>query len=380
MKRALLVPLVVVLFGSYSWASEKATIHGIRHWSNEKYTRVVIDIDSPVEFTQNRLSNPDRLFFDLKGCVLPKEITASLPIGDNILKDARAAQFNKNTVRVVLDLENFESFNVFTLHEPYRIVIDVYGKEKSTPILPQDERQKLTGVKKVLIDAGHGGKDTGAIGPSGLYEKDVVLSVAKKLGKILKEKYNIEVFYTRDEDIFIPLEERTAIANSKKVDLFISIHANASPQRSARGIETYILNWTDDEEAMRVAARENAISFKKMQKIQSDLQIILQDLARDSKRDASMKLAHKVHTSIIDTLREDYDEIIDLSVKQALFYVLVGAEMPSILAEISFISNGEEEKRLSEDNYRNKIAEAIANGIVGYITPSKLVKRDSDKI
>ena len=379
MKRALLVPIVVVLFWSLGSDSDAATVQGIRHWSSERYTRIVIDVDKPVDFTQNRLSNPDRLFFDLKGCILPKEISATLPIGDSILKDARAAQFDKNTVRVVLDLESFESFNVITLQEPFRIIIDVYGKEKAPPS-SRPEGQKLAVIKKVLIDPGHGGKDTGAIGPTGLYEKDVVLSVAKKLGSILKERYNVDILFTRGEDVFIPLEERTAIANSKKVDLFISIHANASPRRAARGIETYILNWTDDEEAMRVAARENAISFKKMRKIQGDLQKILSDLARDSKRDESMRLAHSVHNSLVSTLREDYDEINDLRVKSALFYVLVGAEMPSILAEISFISNHEEEKRLSDDSYRNKIAEAIAKGVVTYTTPSKLVRRNSDKI
>ncbi len=394
MKRTWLFPLVIVLFLSYGEASEGAALQSLRYWSTERYTRVVIDVDSPVEFTQNRLSNPERLYFDLKNCILPKEIVPSLPIGNTILKAVRAGQFDKNTVRVVLDLGSFESFNVFTLEEPYRIVIDVYGKETPVLPLPGEEGQKFMSIKRVVIDPGHGGKDPGAIGPNGLYEKDVVLDVAKKLKRILKERYNMEVILTRDKDIFIPLEERTAIANSKKADLFISIHVNAHTRRFVRGIETYILNWTDDEEAMRVAARENAISFKKMKKIQDDLQIILHDLARNNKRDESMRLAHNVQSSIVDTLKGDYREIIDLGVKGALFYVLVGAEMPSILAEISFISNREEEKRLSEDGYRNKIAEAIAKGVEKYssslrfISPvrdeqlpaSNGVKRHSDKI
>lgn len=369
----------MVLFLSYSETADGSTLQGIRYWSSERYTRVVIDVDNPVDFTKNHLSNPERLYFDLKNCILPKEITTSIPIGNNILKGARAAQFDKDTVRVVLDLENFESFNVFTLHEPYRIVIDVYGKEKPAPPSYQEEK-KLSGIKRVVIDPGHGGKDTGAIGPKGLYEKDVVLHVAKVLGEILRERYEIEVILTRNKDIFIPLEERTAIANSKKADLFISIHANASPRRAARGIETYILNWTNDEEAMRVAARENSISLKKMQKIQSDLQVILQDLARDNKRDESLVLADSVQSSLISTLKGGYDDVLDLGVKHALFYVLVGAEMPSILAEISFISNPEEERRLSDENYRIKIAEAIAKGVEGYIVPSRVVKKDNDKI
>ncbi len=380
MKRALLSILISVLFSVSGKNADGALLQEIRHWSNEQYTRIVIDVDSPTEFKQNRLSNPDRLYFDLKNCSLPNEIASSLPIGDSILKGVRAAQFDKTTVRIVLDLEQAESVNVFTLHEPFRIIIDVYAKKKSvTP--PNKEADKgLAGIKRIVIDAGHGGKDTGAIGHNGLYEKDVALSVAKKLGEILAEKYGVNVFFTRDRDVFIPLKERTAIANSRKADLFISIHANASPKRAARGIETYILNWTDDEEAIRVAARENAISLKKMREIQSDLQLILHDLARDNKRDESMRLAYNVQSSLIDILREDYRDVVDLGVKHALFYVLVGAEMPSVLAEISFISNPDEEKRLSDESYRNKIAEAIATGVKGYISPSRFAKKVNDKI
>jgi len=358
------------------------TVEGFRYWSNERYTRVVVDLDGSTEFTQNRLSNPDRLYFDLKNSLLSKKVKPSLPIKDGILEDVRVGQFDKDTVRVVLDLQKFVSFKVFMLEDPYRLVIDVFGEKipagsESSPYKRQSER--LAAIKRVVIDPGHGGRDPGAIGPRGLREKDVVLAVAKKLGKILEKDYNMEVILTRDRDVFIPLEERTAIANSKKADLFISIHANASRRRAARGIETYILNWTTDREAMRVAARENAISFKRMQQAQSELQIILKDLARDNKKDESMKLAYNVQVSMIDTLREHYNGIVDLGVKQALFYVLVGAEMPSILVEISFITNRYEERLLSQRNYREKIAKAIAQG-VKYYAPSKLVKKTSDNI
>ncbi len=368
------MPLVLVffLFG-YGEASKEITVKGFRHWSSERYTRVVVDADGPIKFTQNRLSNPARLYFDLENSHLSKKINPSLPIGDSILKDVRVGQFKNDTVRVVLDLQDFESFNAFVLKDPYRLVIDVFGKKNSKPVPDRKKGERLTEIKRVVIDPGHGGKDPGAIGPKGLLEKDVVLAVAKKLGKILREKYNMEVIFTRDRDVFIPLEERTAIANSKKASLFVSIHANASRRRKTRGIETYILNWTTDREAMRVAARENAISFKKMQQAQSELQMILQDLERDNKKDESMKLAGNVQGSMVDTLKQDYTKIVNLGVKQALFYVLVGAEMPSILVEISFITNYEEEKRLSKNRYREKIAEAIAKGIKFYIAPSKLV-------
>jgi N-acetylmuramoyl-L-alanine amidase len=172
------------------------------------------------------------------------------------------------------------------LEDPYRLVIDLYVKKGYSP--PQKKntivKKKYRAIKTVVIDPGHGGKDPGAVGPRGLKEKDVVLSVGKKLGKILKEKYGMKVIYTRNRDVFIPLNERTEIANSKKADLFISIHTNASRKRRTRGIETYFLNWTSNREAIRVAARENKISIRKMQKMQNELQFILQDLARNNKR------------------------------------------------------------------------------------------------
>lgn len=380
MKKTLFVSLLLVLFFGYSEAAKEVTVEGFRYWSSEGYTRVVVDLSGNVKFTQNQLSNPARIFFDLKNCILSEKAIPSLPIEDGILKDVRIAQFNKETVRVVLDLQELGNFNVFMLSDPSRLVIDVFGKKSHASVPYMKFDKKLTEIKRVVIDPGHGGKDPGAIGPKGLLEKNVVLAVGKRLARILKEKYNMEVILTRDRDIYISLEERTAIANSNNADLFISIHANASRRRSAKGIETYILNWTSDEEAIRVAARENAISFKKMKESQSELQMILQDLARDDKKDKSMKLAYNVQNSVVDILSQDYNKIIDLGVKQALFYVLIGAEMPSILVEISFISNREEEKRLSQKKYREKIAEAIARGVKYYTAPSKLAKKISDNI
>ncbi len=183
----------------------------------------------------------------------------------------------------------------------------------------------------------------------------------------------MKVIYTREKDKFVSLNQRTHVANSKKSDLFISIHVNASEKRNTKGIETYFLNWTNNREAMRVAARENRISVKKMKKIQNDTQFILQDLARKNKNEESMRLAHSVQNSMVNTLKKDYTKIEDLGVKYALFYVLVGAEMPSILVEVSFISNRVEEKRLASDAYKNKIAEAIAQGINSYISQSTLI-------
>ncbi len=373
------MPLLFVFFLSGSEASKLTGIRGLRYSSYKSHTRVVVDLDGLIEFSQNRIANPDRIYFDLGNCSLSKKSETSLNINDGILRAVRTAQFNKDTVRVVFDLDKSGKFYSFMLENPYRLVIDVYspetdpGSEQKQENKNISEEKNVRKVKTIVIDPGHGGEDPGAVGPGGLKEKDIVLYVGKKLGEIIEKEHGMEVIYTRDRDVFVPLNERTEIANSRKADLFISIHTNANEKRSVRGIETYFLNWTNDGEAVRVAARENRISVQKQQKIQGGLQMILQDLARSNKREESMRLAHSVQNALVNDLKKDYREIEDLGVKYALFYVLVGAEMPSILAEISFISNREEEKMLSSDSYRNKIAEAMARGIDAYITQSTLI-------
>jgi N-acetylmuramoyl-L-alanine amidase len=375
------VVLLLIFSPSVLKASDKIEVKGIRYWSSLDYTRVVIDLSGSIEFTKNRLSNPDRLYLDLTNTTISKEIKTSLPVGDDILKMVRAGQFSPDTVRVVLDIKDMADFDVFVLDDPARLVIDVYGKTRT-------KRPDTTvSIRRIVIDPGHGGHDPGAVGPRGLYEKDVVLDIALKLKKILLGDPRNEVFLTRETDVFIPLEERTVIANKKNADLFVSIHANASPRRKTNGIETYLLNWTDDEEAMRVAARENQISLKKMKEMNRKmdvLDIIMSDLMRQNKRDESIKLAHHIQNSIISTLDNGNKNVLDLGVKQALFYVLFGARMPSVLVEVSFISNPEEEKLLSKESYRMQIAEAIAEAINKYLSyipaVQKVAELKSDKL
>lgn len=344
----------------FSVANNNIELKGIRYWSSSEYTRVVIDLSGTVEYSRNRLSNPDRLYVDLKNTTITKKIVTNIPIEDDILKTVRAGQFNCNTVRVVLDLKELKDFNIFILEDPARLVIDVYGKEKT--------EKSGTSVKwVVVIDPGHGGHDPGAVGLDGLFEKDVVLDIALKLKKILLKNPLYEIFLTRDSDVYIPLEERTAIANKKKADLFISIHANASPRRKVKGVETYLLNWTDNEEANRVAARENSISLKRMKEMNKqmdEIEGILGDLERQMKRDESVNLAHYIQSSMITSLNNREN----LGVKWAMFFVLFGARMPSVLVEVSFISNPEEERLLSMDTYRLQISQAIADGINRYFT------------
>lgn len=343
-----------------SCAAGTVDVTDIRYWSYPEYTRVVISLTDHVEYTDNRLSNPDRLYFDLRNSRINTEIKKNIAVSNEMLKAVRAGQFDSSTVRVVLDLEKITDFKIVTLEDPVRIIIDIYGKTT------------FSAKKRIVIDAGHGGHDPGAIGPNNLYEKDVVLDIALKLRDILAGNPSYEIFLTRDKDVFIPLEQRTAIANSKNADLFVSIHANASPRRAAKGIETYMLNWTNDEEAMKVAARENAISLKKMRQMNKKemdiLDIIKNDLSRDNKRDESIKLAHYIQKNLVSDLNKNYDHIVDLGVKQALFYVLFGAKMPSVLVEVSFISNPLEEKLLSKDDYRVDLAKSISTGISKYMS------------
>jgi N-acetylmuramoyl-L-alanine amidase len=343
-----------------SSAAEQIDVTDIRYWSYPDYTRVVINLTDNPDYVGNRLSDPDRLYFDIKNSRLKKDLQKSIAVGNGMLKTVRAGQFKGSSVRVVLDLGKMTNYKVLTMEDPNRLVIDIYG-----------EKQAASVKKRIVLDPGHGGHDPGAVGPKNLYEKDVVLDIALKLKKILADDPNLEIFLTRETDVFIPLEQRTTIAISKKADLFLSIHANASPRREARGIETYFLNWTNDEEAMKVAARENAISLKKMKKMNEGkdlLGVMLNSLRRDNKRDESLKLANIVQQNMVNSLNRNYSHIVDHGVKQALFYVLFGADMPSVLVEVSFISNPLEEKLLSKDEYRSELAQSIASGINKYMT------------
>jgi N-acetylmuramoyl-L-alanine amidase len=225
-------------------------------------------------------------------------------------------------------------------------------------------------IGRIVIDAGHGGHDTGTIGPNGLEEKDLVLDVALRLGRLLQTKLGAEVIYTRDDDTFIPLETRTAIANEHQADLFISVHANSSQDESARGVETYYLNFTSSPDALEVAARENEVSEKSIH----ELQDLVKKITLKEKIDESRELAGDVQQSLYAGLSPKNPTLRNRGVKKAPFVVLIGANMPSILAEISFVSNPLDEKKLETPEYRQKIAEALYKGIAKYIAGLSGVK------
>jgi N-acetylmuramoyl-L-alanine amidase len=221
-------------------------------------------------------------------------------------------------------------------------------------------------IGKIVVDAGHGGHDTGTIGPHGLLEKDLVLDVALRLGKLLENRMGADVVYTRDDDTFVPLETRTAIANQEQADLFISIHANSSRDASARGVETYYLNFTSSADALEVAARENAVSDKSIH----ELQDLVKKIALKEKIEESREFAADVQHSLYQGVGKGRDR----GVKKAPFIVLIGANMPSILAEISFVSNPQDEKKLRTPEYRQKIAESLYRGVSKYVSGLSGVK------
>lgn len=369
------------------------TISALRFWSNPNYTRIVVDADNETTFSHHILNEdpsinkPQRLFIDFDNSRLGASLDKPIPIDDNLLSNVRAGQYTPDKVRVVVDIKSFQNYKIFSLRNPFRLILDVWGKdvlaktdvpapqEKIEPIEPQSPPEKepsvnrlakqlALGVKKIVIDPGHGGHDPGAVGYSrDVLEKDIVLSISKKLERKLRSQLGVEVIMTRNTDRYLSLEERTAIANTKNADLFISIHTNASPDRNAYGIETYFLNLATDDDAIRVAARENATTRKNI----SDLQAILNDLMKNAKINESSRLAAHVQKSMHTHLNRRYSQVVNKGVKQAPFYVLLGAQMPSILIETSFISNKRECERLNDSVYQEYISDAIVDGIRNYI-------------
>jgi N-acetylmuramoyl-L-alanine amidase len=572
-------------------------VTGVRHWSTPDYTRVAIDVERDVKFDSQRIAKPDRIFFDLKDTKLASTLVGkTFDVDDGFLKKIRVAEFKPGRTRIVLEVDDLSSYDAFLLPNPYRLIIDIHGKQSRAAMLakaqrsvdgdgassnsaaddaddaamdavagkgqkksekehaivanakPADEaseakdreesrlesllpgesnrdddgdsarenaatkgagvvkttvavkgsnrtipktivdadddssprsgthtakRQTSAGnsrtgssakkssgnaaaddgddsgaeeaavpppdatkgvhgstrenttsargsspsssssssltagtssrgtsphgkksraaaddladlemrearptaagdrsltralglkIGKIVIDAGHGGHDTGTIGPNGLLEKDLVLDVARRLGRLLEARLGAEVAYTRRDDTFVPLETRTAIANREQADLFISIHANSSRDSDARGVETYYLNFTSSPEALEVAARENAVSEKSIH----ELQDLVKKIALKDKIDESREFASDVQDSLYGGLSLNSSGVRNRGVKKAPFIVLIGANMPSILAEISFVSNPTDERKLETSEQRQRIAESLYRGVAKY--------------
>jgi len=468
-------------------AGNAPRVRRIRSTVNGEATRVTIDLEGSVQYSSARISNPERIFFDLHTARLTPEVARGIiQVDGRLLTAVRVAQNQTGVVRVVLDVNGVKDYTASLSSNPPQLIIDLYGtvapdapvrsaklkrdlrmpppvttpapvpledsRANTTPdvgtsadILPEqiqpvapasrnatvavpsyapaatvdpssptatapapnsagngvingksqhaktlrassttkpdlirpttsptathDGQSTLTrtlGLKigRIVIDAGHGGHDTGTIGPTGLMEKDLCLDIALRLGKIIQQKLpGADVVYTRSDDTFIPLEERTNIANQTKADLFISIHANSSQDHAARGIETYYLNLRGTPESMEVAARENATSQQGIH----DLQDVVRQIARTEKIDESKEFAEDVQDSLSKRIQKSAKTVKNRGVRKAPFVVLIGADMPSILTEISFLSNPADEQLLKKPEQRQRVAEGIFTGVSSYL-------------
>ncbi len=370
-------------------ADPRVEIANIRYHTHPNFTRIVLDIGKLREYTPGELRDPGKIFVDvLQARLNPILLDKTFPIANEYLKQISVSQKTASTVRVAaeVDFSRVGSYRVYHLFDPFRVVIDISprtGPESPAPAgttvappknavaKPPDPlasgytmvRSLGLGVRTIVLDPGHGGTDPGCLGKSGSQEKDVVLDVAQSLKKMLVEKGGFNVILTRETDIFVPLEDRTVIANQKRADLFVSIHANATRNRKRTGIEAFYLNFSPDAAVNEIAARENATSTKNI----SEMKNIIQAIVRNSKIQESKELAEKIHGSLLKALAAKYGAMNSLGVKGGPFWVLIGGEMPSMLVEISHLSNAQEEARLKTAAYRAVVVQGVYEGIMEYI-------------
>ena len=471
--------------------AEPHHVTAVRFWSLGAVTRIAIETDGDFEVKSDRLDNPDRLFFDLTGTrpTIGRKGMTVIPVSDHLVRQIRVAEPQHGVTRVVLDLEAPVEQSISRLENPSRLIIELRasgGARETTkapvkspptlvqptpvskpaehrpftpppagqpaaipvaqsleasletpPVLPwrnaapplpaalpvsyklapaparvspvavlakpatasisppvgevfsatpiptspaapnetalpakrnaSGDRSmiRVLGLKvgRIVLDPGHGGHDTGTVGPEGLREKDLVLDVAQRLGRLIEARMGSEVIFTRTDDTFIPLERRTEIANEAKADLFLSIHANSSPLRNAAGVETYYMNFTTSRSALDLASRENAGSQLSVYELQG----LLEKIALKDKVEESREFASRVQTALYTLSSKTTDvHSKDRGVKRAPFVVLIGASMPSVLAEIGFVSNAHEESALRREEYRERTAEALYKGLSSY--------------
>jgi N-acetylmuramoyl-L-alanine amidase len=427
-----------------------AVVRGVSRSTLPHGERISIEFSDEISYFSDRVPNPDRVYFDFKNAVVGTPVIANAhALGSGTLvASVRIARHTEQTTRLVLDLTGHPRYSVFSLYNPFRLVVDVEtdpvgaGAAPAPPLVarptaaeppatapslasptsitdptPSAEvpappppspsladraspdpslfmraqtkpatlsspapasamargdyslaRQLGLGVSRIVIDPGHGGHDPGAQS-NGITESELVLDVALRLEKLLKDQPGVDVVLTRRVDEFIPLEERTAIANREGADLFLSIHANASRQPIAQGVETYFLNFSTNPAAEAVAARENATSGRTM----GNLPDLVKTIALNNKVVESRELATIVQTTLVRHLRLQNKSLRDLGVKQAPFVVLIGAQMPSVLAEISFITNRSEASLLKQAPYRQRIAQSLFDGVLKYQSSLKKV-------
>lgn len=362
--------------------------------SGENYTRVSIEMSGETEYSHlllqedEKSEKPRRIVLDIKNAKISPDIKEPISVQNEHLQQIRSSQFTQDTVRIVLDLKSIEEYSTFYFDEPFRIIVDVSGSDynkKDVGGIIEDlgnlesvelegEEEKISEIVQqpvektqerfhIFLDPGHGGEDPGAIGRNRrIKEKDVVLDIAIELKKLLEQEgYRVSI--SRERDVFIPLPERTAMANRANADLFISIHANASRRKGAHGFETYFFDLSSDKDVLKLAAMENGVSIDKL----DTLQFILTDMERTPIRNQSAMLATSIQKNLFRNVKSNGVNSKNLGVKHGPFYVLKGARMPSVLVETGFITNPREENLLATKKYRRYIAEGISNGIRDYI-------------
>jgi N-acetylmuramoyl-L-alanine amidase len=383
-------------------------VSDIRAWTNEIYTRVAIYTGDEVSWQANTLAAepllglPPRIFIDIRGAGIRDGILHKpVEIRNGLLRQVRAGRFDRDTVRVVIDLERESTYRVFALPGPFRVIVDIDGEGEipslppapdpvagdpspedpipspaapsaSPAIPPSVESPRVAATPpsplrkhrlRVMIDPGHGGKDPGAIGPTGLKEKDVVLEIGRRVREKLSRSGEFDVRMTRDEDVFIPLEERTAMANKAGADIFVSLHINASRNRRAEGYSTYVLSrGASNREDLELAARENGVPVRKLQGVK----FIIDDMFTGARKNESLRLAKTVNDAVVRQVTTRYPGAKSLGLKQAPFYVLVGARMTAVLVEASFISNAREEARLRDPSCLDRIADGVVEAVRYY--------------
>jgi N-acetylmuramoyl-L-alanine amidase len=358
--------------------------------------RIVLEVADRSDFTAYVVTDPPRLIIDLHSKDIQATKTAPEPLkvasGNGVRKTVVDADDDDDSAVTVAKLDppeikpaakapialpapalNLPAPSKSSSRKNRQPAVVFPDVREASPTASGDRSLiRALGLKigRIVIDPGHGGHDTGTIGPNGLEEKDLVLDVGRRLGKLLQSRLGADVVYTRKDDTFIPLETRTSIANQEQADLFVSIHANSSRDPGARGVETYYLNFTSSAEALDVAARENAASDKSVY----ELQDLVKKIALKEKIEESREFASNVQRALHSGLAAKNPGLRDRGVKKAPFIVLIGANMPSILAEISFVSNPGDERRLETSDYRQRIAESLYRGISKYVSGLSGVK------
>jgi N-acetylmuramoyl-L-alanine amidase len=400
-------------------ADALAVVQAVRQITSPATTRLIVQLSEPTHYRLERsiprpeLGVPPRLYVDLLDTRLSDVNVASLALPQGPAVRLRAAQRSGNTTRLILDVPGLTQYGVFPMLDPFRLIIDVRGTPRagtrSVDTQPaavparQPQRADLAPTKKepdtvvasatrphaeqrpqpppalpahrfkIVIDPGHGGKDPGAIGVGGAAEKDVVLAIALELRKRLQAA-GFAVVLTRDTDVFIPLEERTARANAEQADLFVSIHGNASPNPRLSGVETYYLNNTNDRATIRLAEMENGLRTMTGGGHGRDVSLILSDLIQSYKIEESVALAEQLQKAVVGDLGTHGWKVNNLGVKRGPFYVLVGAGMPCVLVEVSFLTHAQEGAHLAQPAYQQAIADGLLRGIQRFVENTRVAE------